>query len=71
MVFTRIRGESFYVGTGTERALITVLGTQKGGRVQIGIDAPKAVPVYRKEIQDKIDQETAADPRYVPIRQRK
>ena len=35
---------------------ITVLGI-KGNTVRLGIDAPKDVPVHRKEIWDKIQKE--------------
>lgn len=46
LALTRKVGESIVIGNDIE---ITVLEV-KGEQVRIGINAPKAVPVYRKEI---------------------
>jgi carbon storage regulator len=41
------------------RIVVVVMGIRKG-HVQIGVDAPKGVPVHRQEVQDAIDRENAA-----------
>ncbi|MFT8887942.1 MAG: carbon storage regulator [Ethanoligenens sp.] len=46
LVLTRKRGESFLIGKDIE---ITVL-EQQGDKVKIGIAAPRALPVLRKEL---------------------
>ena len=49
LVLTRRAGESIVIG---EDIVITVL--EAGGTVQIGIQAPRSVPVWRKELYDEI-----------------
>lgn len=46
LVITRKKGESFLIGDEIE---ITVL-EQQGDKVKIGIAAPRALPVLRKEL---------------------
>lgn len=46
LVLTRKKGESFFIGDEIE---ITVL-EQQGDKVKIGITAPRALPVLRKEL---------------------
>ena len=53
LVLTRRPGESIVVG---EDIVITVIEI-KGGQVRIGIDAPRSVEVYRKEIYEQVRQE--------------
>jgi carbon storage regulator len=50
LVLTRKNGESIKIGDDIE---ITILST-KGDQVKIGINAPKNVEVYRKEIYEQI-----------------
>ncbi|HTQ40405.1 MAG TPA: carbon storage regulator [Pirellulales bacterium] len=49
LVLTRKVGEKIVVGN---RIVVEVLRT-KGGRVRLGIDAPREVCVYRDEIRDR------------------
>ncbi len=50
LVLSRKIGEVITIGSSVT---ITVLGVDRG-IVRIGIDAPKSIPVHRKEIHDKI-----------------
>lgn len=50
LILTRSIGETINIG---EDIQVTVLGI-KGSQVRIGINAPKAVPVHREEIYERI-----------------
>ena len=50
LALTRKKGESLIVNNNIE---ITVLEI-RGDQVKIGIEAPKSVPIYRKEIYKQI-----------------
>lgn len=50
LVLTRKIGEEILIGSNIR---ITILSVSRG-QVKIGIEAPKTVPVYRKEIYDRI-----------------
>ncbi|WJH36314.1 carbon storage regulator CsrA [Paenibacillus sp. CC-CFT747] len=52
LVLSRKKGESIMIGDGIE---LIVLGTE-GDTVKIGINAPKQVEVYRKEVYLAIQQ---------------
>ena len=53
LILTRRIGESLMVGDEVE---IIVLGV-KGNQVRMGINAPKTIPVHRKEIFNRIKDE--------------
>ena len=53
LVFSRRRGEAIVVGNGIE---IVVLSMGREG-VRIGVKAPLAIPVHRKEIYEQICEE--------------
>ena len=53
LVLSRNRNEALVIG---DNIRVTVLGI-KGDRVQIGIDAPLAVPVHRAEVHRRIIKE--------------
>ena len=55
LILTRRTGETVMIG---EEVTLTVLGV-KGNQVRIGINAPKNVPVHRKEIWERIKRELA------------
>ncbi|MBQ7076668.1 MAG: carbon storage regulator CsrA [Lachnospiraceae bacterium] len=55
LALTRKKGEALVIGNNIE---ITVLEV-KGDQVKIGINAPKEVSIYRKEIYLQIQQENA------------
>ncbi len=52
LALTRKNGESIIIGNDIE---ITILDV-KGEQIKLGISAPKAVPVYRKEIYLQIQE---------------
>ncbi|MBL0350101.1 MAG: carbon storage regulator CsrA [Elusimicrobia bacterium] len=53
LLLSRRKGESLLIGDTVE---ITVLAVE-GGNVRLGIRAPGAVPVYRRELYDSIRAE--------------
>lgn len=53
LALTRKKGESLMINNNIE---ITVLEI-RGDQIKIGIDAPKEVPVYRKEVYLQIQEE--------------
>ncbi|NLK21791.1 MAG: carbon storage regulator CsrA [Epulopiscium sp.] len=53
LALTRKKGESIIIGDGIE---ITVLEVQ-GEQVRIGIEAPKYIPIHRKEVYLQIQEE--------------
>ena len=55
LILTRRQGETLMVG---DEITVTVLSV-KGNQVRIGVEAPKHVPVHRKEIWDRIQKEKA------------
>ena len=55
LALTRKKGESLVINNNIE---ITVLEI-RGDQIKIGIQAPKAVPIYRKEVYMQIQKENA------------
>ena len=56
LALTRKKGESLVIGNNVE---ITVLEV-RGDQVKIGINAPKEVSIYRKEVYLQIQEENKA-----------
>lgn len=56
LALSRKKGESLVVNNNIE---ITVLEV-KGDQVKIGINAPKSVPIYRKEVYVQIEEANKA-----------
>jgi len=50
LVLSRKKGEVITIGASVT---VTILGIDRGV-VRLGIEAPKSIPVHRKEIHDKI-----------------
>lgn len=60
LAFTRRRGETIVIGEpGRPIATITIVHNRKG-RVKVGIDAAKSVPVNRGEVAKAIADERKA-----------
>lgn len=55
LILTRRIGETLKIDLGAEVISVTVLGV-KGNQVRVGIDAPKDIPVHRKEIYERIQR---------------
>lgn len=53
LILSRKEGESIQIGDGIEIKVIAIQGEQ----VKIGIDAPRSVEVYRREIYLQIQEE--------------
>lgn len=56
LVLTRKEGEQIVIDNKTS---VTILGI-KGGKVRLGIEAPKDVPVHRREVNEQINAENLA-----------
>ena len=53
LVLTRKRNESIMIGDDIELSVLSVAGE----KVRIGIEAPRDIPVFRKEVYLEIQQE--------------
>ncbi|WP_026694350.1 carbon storage regulator CsrA [Peribacillus kribbensis] len=53
LILTRKKGESIQIGSDIEIKIISVNGDQ----VKLGIDAPKTIDIYRKELYEEIQLE--------------
>jgi carbon storage regulator len=58
LVLTRKGNQSIMIGDDIEVSVLAVMGE----KVRIGIDAPRDVPVFRKEVYLEIQQDRAAEP---------
>ena len=52
LVLTRKEGEIIVVGRGTDSELTFTIRQIKGGKVSIGIEAPRDVPIVRGELKE-------------------
>jgi carbon storage regulator len=53
LVLMRRPGEEIWIGEEPRRVRVVVLGV-RGEHVHLGIDAPKEVPVHRREVNERI-----------------
>jgi carbon storage regulator len=58
LVLTRKASQSIMIGDEIEVSVLSVVGD----KVRIGIQAPRAVPVYRREVYMAIQREQEAEP---------
>ncbi len=56
LVLTRKSNQSIMIGDEIEVSVLSVLGD----KVRVGIQAPRDIPVYRKEVYLEIQQDDAA-----------
>jgi carbon storage regulator len=55
LVLTRKANQSIMIGDEIEVSVLAIMGE----KVRIGIDAPRAIPVFRKEVYVEIQQDRA------------
>ncbi|MBE5970075.1 MAG: carbon storage regulator CsrA [Lachnospiraceae bacterium] len=53
LALSRKKGESLIINNNIEITILEI----KGDQIKIGIDAPKSVPIYRKEVYLQIQEE--------------
>lgn len=58
LVLSRQTGQSIQIGSDITITVIDVVGD----KVKIGIEAPKAIPVYRQEIAELIAKRDVTEP---------
>jgi carbon storage regulator len=56
LVLTRKSNQSFMIGDDIEVTVVSIIGE----KVRIGIQAPREIPVFRKEVYLEIQRENAA-----------
>ena len=56
LVLTRKSNQSIMIGDDIEVSVLAIMGE----KVRIGIEAPRSVPVFRKEVYLEIQQDRAA-----------
>lgn len=56
LALTRKKGESLVINNNIEITILEVRGDQ----IKVGIEAPREVPVYRKEVYLQIQEENKA-----------
>lgn len=54
LVLSRKPGERIMIGEGKDQIIISLV-VMEHGRVKIGIEAPRHVPVYREEVLQQIE----------------
>jgi len=57
LVLTRKSNQSIMIGDGIEVSVLAIMGE----KVRIGIEAPREVPVFRKEVYLEIQQDRAEE----------
>lgn len=55
LVLSRKLGEKITIGDGPNAVVITVVDIDRG-KIRLGIDAPRDVPIYRQELKPDDDQ---------------
>lgn len=57
LILSRFRNESVMVGDNVELFVVDI----RGDKVRLGIKAPTDVPVHRREVYDRIQQQKGTD----------
>ena len=65
LVLSRGRDEEIVIGEGPAQIVIKIVDV-RGDKVRLGIEAPRAVRVDRREVRDEIERERAAGTRQEP-----
>ena len=56
LVLSRQKDESIIIGEGVDKVEVTIVDV-RGDKVRLGINAPRKIPVHRKEIYEAIQRE--------------
>ncbi len=56
LVLSRTRGEQIVIGEGAAQVVVTLVEI-RGDKVRLGISAPAAVPVHRREVYELIERQ--------------
>ena len=64
LVLARKRGERIVIGDEIE---VTVLDI-RGGRVKLGFQGPQEIPIHRRELHARLQNEPSADRMLAPAR---
>jgi len=56
LVLSRKKNESIVINSDITITVVEI----RGDKVRLGIEAPKDIPVHRREVKDAIDREIAA-----------
>lgn len=54
LILTRKRGESVLIGDGIEIKILGPCDGKYGDGVKLGIEAPREMPIIRKELVDRV-----------------
>ena len=57
LVLSRKKNEAVVINGGTEQEITIVVVEIRGDKVRLGVEAPKEMPVHRREVQETIDKE--------------
>ncbi len=63
LVLTRKSNQSIMIGDEVEISVLAIMGE----KVRIGIEAPRSIPVFRKEVYLEIQQDKAASDDVEPV----
>lgn len=61
LVLSRKKNESIVIGEGEDRVEVFIVDI-RGEKVRLGIEAPKKIPVHRKEVYDAIHPDGTTEP---------
>lgn len=53
LVLQRTEGEQIWIGD----SIVITIASVRGDKVRVGIDAPKDIPVHRREVKEALDRE--------------
>jgi carbon storage regulator len=61
LILNRSRGEEVIINDNIRIAIVDVIPAEKGRgfKVRLGVDAPKEIPVHRREVYDAIKRSEA------------
>lgn len=61
LVLSRKKNESIVINGGTEQEITIVVVEIRGDKVRLGVEAPKEIPVHRREVHEAITRKAAEE----------